>query len=291
MFISDESSMNKHRLLMNEIKRLNQIQLETDGVVNCLKYKVYQALNNGNKQHSKKNDVNDDKNTNYFLNDRIAVYTTIIGKYDHLHEPIVTPDNCDYYVVTDQEIPGNSAWKKIEFNYNESGFNLENNILKSRFVKMFPNLLFPDYRYSVYVDGTFQVMSDVTEFVNNLNKYGLTIHMHPSRHCVYQEIKSCIKLGKGNRNQLLTQMNEYKKAGMPRNYGLLENGVIVRGLQNDYCVEIMKMWWNEFYKGSNRDQISLPFVLWKMGIPISEIGILGPNMRKNLSLRKHSHIK
>ena len=37
----------------------------------------------------------------YFSEDRIAIYTCIIGAYDEILEPVFIPDNCDFYLITD----------------------------------------------------------------------------------------------------------------------------------------------------------------------------------------------
>ena len=45
---------------------------------------------------------------------RIVVYTSVFGNYDTIAEPLYCDPNCDYYIITDQEVPGNSIWKKYE---------------------------------------------------------------------------------------------------------------------------------------------------------------------------------
>lgn len=71
----------------------------------------------------------------------------------------------------------------------------------------------------------------------------------------------------------------YYKEGFPQEYGLLECGIIVTDLHNDKAKTIYDEWWNEFMREqSGRDQLSIPYVLWKKGISPSEIGTLGNNL-------------
>ena len=44
---------------------------------------------------------------------KFVVYTCITGGYDTLKEPIICNDMCDFIAITDEEIPSNSAWKRI----------------------------------------------------------------------------------------------------------------------------------------------------------------------------------
>ena len=76
---------------------------------------------------------------------------------------------------------------------------------------------------------------------------------------------------------------------MPHNYGLLQCNVIVREHHNEMCKKIMEEWWEEFLKHPQRDQISLPYVLYKNKIPTNKISILGNNVYNNPSFRVILH--
>ncbi|MBU1260688.1 MAG: hypothetical protein KJ757_02245 [Planctomycetes bacterium] len=55
------------------------------------------------------------------------------------------------------------------------------------------------------------------------------------------------------------------------NNGLYEAGVILRR-NTDRVSKIMEYWWLEYSQGAKRDQLSLPYVLWKLGVSISSMG-------------------
>ena len=74
----------------------------------------------------------------YFPDERIAVYTCIFEAYDRLIEPVCYPDNIDYYIITDQNVPADSIWKPADLSsYNEI---LEGKtpVEKNRWFKMHP---------------------------------------------------------------------------------------------------------------------------------------------------------
>jgi hypothetical protein len=55
-------------------------------------------------------------------------------------------------------------------------------------------------------------------------------------------------------------------------------------------MEIMERWWSEIERHSRRDQLSLPFVLWEMGIPTAEIGQVCNNIYKlpSVAISRHA---
>ena len=74
----------------------------------------------------------------------------------------------------------------------------------------------------------------------------------------------------------------------PEHYGMLECNVLVRR-NCPVCKNLMKEWWKEFLTYSKRDQISMPYVLYKNGISIDEVGTLGNNVYENPSFRIVTH--
>lgn len=230
-----------------------------------------------------------DVNCNYFSSDRIAIYTAIFGKYDDIIEPETIADNCDFYIITDQNVPEKSKWKKIDINLTSYDVDISNNIEKNRFIKMHPNIIFPKYKYSIYIDGNIKILTDPTEFIHKNNKYGVKLHKHYRRNCVYDEIEECIKLGKDCEGKLNNYKERLKSEGMPNNYGLLEAPIIVRNHHNSFCKKIMNEWWKEFKFYCERDQISLPYILWKNNIKIEEISLLGNDIYSNYAFKKEKH--
>lgn len=215
---------------------------------------------------------------------KIVIYTALIGNYDYVKEPLIVSDNCDYILFTDQNIVS-SAWN-IKPIPNEI-LKLKNPVLINRFFKMNPSYIFKDYDYAIYVDASINVISELNDLIYRLNpKYGIAFHQHRYRSCIYEEVKVCHLLKKGAFNALENQKKRYLREKFPYNYGMLECGVIVFDLHNDVGKEILEEWWNEFVNSkSMRDQISLPYVLWKNKIDPKDIATLGNNMYKNEKIR------
>ncbi len=229
------------------------------------------------------------KRNNYFSEDRIAIYTVIIGAYDQIYEPYCWPDNCDYFVYTDADFDdSSSAWQKREV---PDSLNRLSDVEKNRYLKMHPQELFDEYKYSIYVDGNIQIVTDLTEYINKLGPVGIGAHLHPVRDCVYEEMQEVVRQGKEREENIRRHTKYMKETGMPRHYGLLECNVIAREHHNSTCMKIMEEWWQEFEEYSKRDQISLPHVLFQNGIREKEVGVLGNNVWTNPSFRIFKHLE
>ena len=227
---------------------------------------------------------------NYILTERIAVYTCITGGYDNLHEPLIRADNCDYYAITDSQLSPASVWKRIHPDlYAEYVIGLSP-AYANRFFRLHPDLLFPDHQYSLYLDGNILLCTDPTEYINRIyNPYGMAFFMHPQRNCVYDEAITCVRQSKDTKEHMQNATNYLRSKGMPENYGLLNTGLIARKHHDLFVKEIMADWWDHYLSYPNRDQVTLPYVLYRHGVHIKDVGILGVGAEFDDGLRIVSH--
>ena len=229
---------------------------------------------------------------NYFFPERIAVYTAVFSSYDELLEPKFLPDNCDFFLFSDSAtIPEGSAWKARELPDSvQKEMQYFSPVKKNRYLKMHPDLLFPEYNYSVYMDGNLLLYTDPTEYINRLSKYGISVYTHYKRYCVYEELQ----VVSSKCRLTVTQADEVKRfllaAGMPEKYGLLECPVIARRHHQPECKKLMSEWWELFSSFPYRDQVLLPYVLYKNGIRTEELGLLGSNVWNTPGIRRVEHI-
>lgn len=256
--------------------------------INLIKQKQFRYLLNiyieKRKTNKISNYISEQEESNFELTERIAVYTCIIGKYDKVIEPVYVSDKCDYYIITDQDIDDNSIWKKIDINTIKI-VGLKNNEL-NRYVKLHPHIFFENYNYSIYLDGNVRIISDLIPMVESLGNKIIGLHIHSFRNCAYQEGKS-FKFNKRLKSfypDVTRQLNVYYKEGFPHSFGLFENTIIVRKHMDKKCIELMNEWWKQLNEFSFRDQISLPYTIWKMDMKqsIHTYGILNKNYRIRL---------
>lgn len=214
---------------------------------------------------------------------RIVIFTAIFGDFDVLRKPSYYHPRFDYICFTDQPRLRSRAW---EIRQTQLPFGSPR--LMNRWVKMHPHLLLPEYDASIYIDGNVNLTSDpLPLFEKYLSRGVIACPKHPDRDTIYEEVEACIRREKEDPNKLKAQLAFYQKEGMPADWPLTENGVILRLHNEPECVELMTAWWEEVVHRSERDQISLPFVSWRHGVPVT---MMTENLRQHpnyFELRPH----
>lgn len=247
--------------------------------------KIVKKLESGHKQNENFITFDDSISTG----SRIAVYTCITGNYDEPIEPIYVPENIDFYIVTDMDIDTYSAWKKIDITHIDEikGFD---NTRKARYVKTHPHIFFKDYEYSIWVDSNFKVVGDLSKYIKYIGKaVPFASNWHPVRNCIYREVEACILRKKDDTNLLRQQVEYYRTQGFPQEFGLIETNMIIRKHADKKCIALMEAWWNEMVRWSKRDQLSLPYVIWKQGYTMRDLGFTCTEIRNNPSVQVVLH--
>lgn len=221
---------------------------------------------------------------------RVAVYTCITGDYDSIPDIHIKESCCDYYLITNNKKIKDDKWKIIYIN--EEDFKQFDNSKLNRFFKLNPYYYFEkNYDFSIYIDGNVNIISSLSDLCEKVNeKIGLTMHKHKDRDCVYDEAKACEILKKGNHEKILKLIDKYKKENFPNHYGMVECTLIVTRLNNMLAKDIYQKWWNLLIDSDcGRDQLILPYILWKKNIEIIDISTLGNNIYKNPKFRIGVH--
>lgn len=146
---------------------------------------------------------------------------------------------------------------------------------------MHPHLLFPDYEYSVYIDGSVWPVSDFTLMAPRPGSFPVAMHSHKGRDCVYDELDACVAQGRDSPERLERHRERLMSKGVPRRAGLLEAPVIARRHHDPECVRIMEAWWERFMDGCRRDQVSLIECLLDLGIEPPLLAGLGTNVTQD----------
>ena len=196
---------------------------------------------------------------------KIAVYTSIFGKYDVLHEDQFKMEGVDYLCFTDEDLKSNTQniIKSIPI-YNDPNRNAKK-------YKILPHRYLKDYDYSVWIDGNILVISDIRDLVKKSN-YQVFDHNQTildPRDCIYEEYNAIIQLGqqsgnyKDNPQIMHNQVNKYLKEGYPQNNGLATNPILLRKHNDINVIKTMEDWWLEIKHNSRRDQLSFNYIAWK----------------------------
>jgi hypothetical protein len=198
-----------------------------------------------------------------------VVYTAIFGGYDELPDPQFIPEGWDFICFTDSNIKSN-IWevKKVPAIYKDPTRN-------ARKYKILPHRWFPNYEYSLWVDGNILIRNNINELIPEyLNKVNIAVHDHNQnqldpRNCVYQEAQAIFYFGKRNGNYkddpniIQKQIQRYADEGYPSHNSLAVTMQLLRKHNKKDCIKIMEQWWEEIKYGSKRDQLSFNYSIWK----------------------------
>ncbi|CAD6236773.1 unnamed protein product [Miscanthus lutarioriparius] len=146
--------------------------------------------------------------------------------------------------------------------------------LNGKIPKMLTHRLFPEARYSIWVDSKYQFRRDpigVLEALLWRTNSTFAISEHGARSNIYDEGKAIIQKHKATPEEVEVQLTQYRQDGMPdtkRLHGLkalAEASVIVREL-TPAPNHFMCAWFNEVVRFTSRDQLSFPYVLWRLNM-------------------------
>ena len=205
---------------------------------------------------------------------KIAIYTCVTGGYDYARMPLVKEKDCDYYMISDNEALAGDSFNWIDVRA-VCPAEITSPKDQNRYCKMHPHKIFPEYDFTVYMDGSIQIIRPVSHYINNVGSSGLAIHRHRERDCIYSEGIFLYWLGAVKKEALLKDISRYMDAKVPRHFGLFECGMIVTDLKNENAKQIYQCWYEEYQRGAKRDQQALIYVLWMLGMTCDDIGDLG----------------
>jgi len=143
-----------------------------------------------------------------------------------------------------------------------------NDRLSARHYKTLPHRYLPDADITIWVDGNIRLLVTPQYAVGHWLKGGqLAIFNHHDRDCLYDEAKFCLRVPRGviYKQELAQQTAAYRSAGMPAHWGLAETRCVIR-MKGPKVQEMGELWWSEIQAHSPRDQVSLPYVCWKVGL-------------------------
>lgn len=194
-----------------------------------------------------------------------VIYTCITGGYDNLILHTYQDPNWDYVCFTDNTLllkdKKVGPWYVKPLKFSEL-----DNVRNARWHKTHPHLLFPNYKYSIWMDGNIDVKGTFLFDKADLcikEKRILSVPAHPKRTCIYDEAVTVKALKKDFPAEVDAEIAALKRAGFPRNVGLNETNILFRFHKDPLCITMMEDWFQLIRKYSRRDQLSFNYVVWR----------------------------
>lgn len=205
--------------------------------------------------------MNDNTKEEKETNDKILIYTGLIGDYDVPYDNFRHKEGYDYVLLSDVPIETKS-WENRIVSFG-NGENLSP-IKKARYLKTHPHELFDkNYDFVVWVDANTFINDKLYKYINKYKDSVITFKEHNDRDCVYDEIMVCAAANKETPIMALKVYDKCARSGYPRKIGLFETNIIISHYTDSRVIELMDNWWNEIFHNSHRDQLSLNYVIWK----------------------------
>lgn len=202
---------------------------------------------------------------------KIAIIMINIGNYEYYREfnDLKNREKVDWFYFTDNKELESNFWNIINIT-NLSELKYYDNRLKVKFIKIQTHKILPNYEYYFYIDAAFPInnknfINDLLELVNE----DLVFYIHNSNkktRNIKGEVDRCKKLKSVNKEKLNLQLKTYLDDNYPDIKGKLFCGGIFLRRNTIEINNMMELWFqhNEIY--TTRDQISLPYVMWKMNV-------------------------
>ena len=172
----------------------------------------------------------------------IVIYTAIFGGKDGLIEPDFKIEGCDMVCFTDDPMIKSDVFdvrlvKPVH----------EDPTRNARMYKVLSHKFLPEYEYSVWIDGNIRLKKDDLKKIvsKHLSEQKMALYDHPDRSCIYQEADACIKLKKEKPDLIRRQIDHYRKAGYPKNNGLVMTSVVFRKNIDEDVVRVNEEWWEQ----------------------------------------------
>jgi hypothetical protein len=204
----------------------------------------------------------------------IAVFTSITGGYESLKED-QNWEGADWYAFLGDPVEP-SHWQVLP-----SKDVFKNQRRNARWHKLNSHILFPNYEYTIWIDGSITLKEKPQYFIDNfLKRADIASFRHPDRDCIYEEAEKCKELLLDDLKTIDNQMKIYQDEGYGKHQGLSETKMVIRK-NNERVKQFNTLWLAEVVNFSFRDQLSFNYCLWKTKINFNYIELLDRSLGLN----------
>jgi hypothetical protein len=216
---------------------------------------------------------------------RVAIYTAIFGGHDDLKPQPACPD-VDFVCFTDDPTMRSNPWRVevVPPRYQHPR-------MSATWFRTHPHVVLPEHRHTIWIDGSI-VLRDASfaeEVLGYLKQGGIALMRHNKRDDLLDEADVSVKREKYDGQPIREQVAYYCAQGFPPGHGLWLGGVIARDSENQQIRQLNEMWMEENLRWTYQNQISLAYLLWRLGIEPGVIPLKGNRLRDNDLFRIEHH--
>jgi hypothetical protein len=207
-----------------------------------------------------------------------VVYACTDLGYDQIFSPVAPTPGVEFLLLADRRPRLVSGWRWRPLPAAARGLSPT---LANRYAKFFPHRVLPesgtsagiDAEISVYIDANTLVLADLTpllaEFAASDADIGL--FRHRERTSLAEEFAFARAVGRipaADAAKGEAQLARYRAGGLPDDVPLTENAILFRRHRRPALQAAMELWWAELEASTRRDQLSLPWVLFRSELAV-----------------------
>lgn len=192
----------------------------------------------------------------------------------------------DYHLVADFPAPNYGFWIRHDMSQDGPATG------RARAVKTSPLEYIDGYDIGIWIDANVMIRQPFDRYLDmiaahpEIPVFGIP---HPQRNCIYEEAQAVISHNKAQPDKVRAQMETYAAAGYPKRHGLIETNFLIYNLRHPRIKEVLQAWYKEVSERTHRDQLSLNFVLWQLGLDWMPVMSEGQNLRTHSDFAYFGH--
>ena len=191
---------------------------------------------------------------------RCCVYTTLYGTLDTLPEQVVCQDSrLDFIAFVGDPALVSETWTLRHLPPRIPA----DPVRSSRYPKLHPHLLLPEYQASLYIDCSVQ-LKHPPEAIFDALLFGQTETLaclsHSHRDNLLDEVRAVLQLGYDDPDRCLQQLCAYADTGFQGTVPLTWSGLMLRYHHHPDVSGFMEAWWEHVLRFSRRDQLSFGYL-------------------------------
>ena len=200
---------------------------------------------------------------------RRALYTILIGKYEHLNPlPDIAQTGIDAYCFSDDPDLHSTGWKVVRV---EPAFALDT-VRSQRLIKLLGHPVLDAYHETLYIDGSVRLKVNPNDILDSwLAEADLALPEHSFRSTVEDEFAAVIAQKLDSRERVTEQLSHYQKL-YAKTLGRPPLWTAIMARRKTPTVEdFSRVWANHILRYSRRDQLSIGVAAEISGVSLTRI--------------------
>tara|TARA_R100000005_G_C4962449_1_gene178586 strand:- start:81 stop:791 length:711 start_codon:yes stop_codon:yes gene_type:complete len=197
---------------------------------------------------------------------KTAVITYLMGDNDKLLEPHYINETWDLVCFTNKKDLKSKNWNVVFVEDKEKEMNDKRfaNFFKFNPFQSLYSAFQVNYDICITIDANVRIVKDLDKIVSFYcpTLYDITLAQHPIRNCVLEECNAIVGEEKDTKEAVAQNIKLFHQNKYPTKNGLYQTTIMI--WKNTQATQILSSeFWKLYCNMSERDQILLPYVIWK----------------------------